>query len=141
MKFVGKDKLAVYRARAEEFWSAMEHLGEYDVEKFAAAVALLAVHCAISYADALFVDLKAQRCDEQNHSDAIAELLKLCASRKMDDSGVAHFRWLVSRKNDVAYLEKRLDINQVKLARVKAGRFAIWVQKHLRAAQRDSGEI
>jgi hypothetical protein len=137
MKFVGKDKAQHFLSRAEAFGAGMAHLGDYDLEAFAPAVALLAIHSAISFADAVFVTAKGQRCNEQDHASAIRELARLCAARRFDDAGVAPFRWLIKHKNDVAYLEKRVDINQVKLARLNAERFGIWARKHLRLAAMD----
>src|SRR5258706_6501095 len=137
MKFVGKDKAQQFLSRAEAFGAGMAHLADYDLEAFAPAVALLAIHSAISFADAVFVSSKAQRCNEQDHASAIRELRRLCASRQFDDAGVAAFRWLVRHKNDVAYLEKRFDMNQVKLARLNAERFGIWARKHLRLLATD----
>src|SRR6266702_4534663 len=112
MKRVDKGKYDVFVNRAESLFTSMEHLAEYDLDQFGSGVAVLAVHSAISFADALFVGAKGQRCNDQNHVEATRELSKLCRDWNVDGAGVSHLKWLMSRKNDFAYVEKRIDLNE-----------------------------
>jgi hypothetical protein len=81
--------------------------------------------------------LTGKRGKYQDHSRAANALERLCSSNKISDrKGVAHFKWLLDRKNVVAYQRDRLDDSSVKMAVDKAQRFNAWAYTQFREVLR-----
>ncbi|HEY2585607.1 MAG TPA: hypothetical protein VGI81_07580 [Tepidisphaeraceae bacterium] len=117
-----------HRSRAESFASGMKFLSD-DLDTYAAAVALLAVHGAISLTDAVLIGYSGRRSKEQDHRAASALLEKLCHARRVDGSGLKHLVWLLARKTNFAYGDRRVDRSEVKAAVLMAERFQAWVYR------------
>jgi len=101
-----------------------------DDKDYAEAVPLLAVHSAISLADAILVGLSGKRGSDTNHRDTIEALRQLCTSKKRSCDGLQHLSWLLANKTELVYGDKRLDPDtQVKMAGFRAERFATWAYK------------
>ncbi len=127
MKKTDKSKASHYRARGEKFIKGIKHLAEKDLAEIGDAVALLAVHSAISFADAVLVHYGGER-SSGDHKAVITALNKLCADRGVRTDGSKHLKWLVARKDDIAYGDRRLDVNSdVKKARDEAEKFRQWI--------------
>jgi hypothetical protein len=126
MKKVDRQQAGCHRDRAESFRAGMNLLAD-DLSSYGNAVALLAVHTAISIADAVLVACTGERSNERDHRSVLRPLRALCGFRRKDQAGIKHFAWLISQKTDFAYGDRRLNLeNDVKLARVKAERFIAW---------------
>lgn len=128
MKQVDRVMMAHHRSRAESFLSGMKFLSD-DLTTYAAAVALLAVHGAISLADAVLIGYQGRRSREQDHRTAAIFLEKLCNSRRADRSGLKHLIWLLARKTDFSYGEQRFNQSEVKSAVLTAERFQAWIYR------------
>lgn len=124
-----------YRDRAESFIRLMkvgldremiEEWFESSLDAYESAVALLAVHSAISFADGALVSLTGERSTAQNHHEAARRLGRACGEARRDQGGIRHFTWLVDRKDDFAYAERRLSAGQASLAALHAERFQSW---------------
>lgn len=76
MKDVDRAMMVHHLSRAESFFSGMRFLSD-DLDTYAAAVALLAVHGAISLTDAVLVAYTGRRVREQNHRALAGFLEKL----------------------------------------------------------------
>lgn len=119
-----------HRSRSEDFLQAMRVLA-VDLEAHGNAVALLAVHAAISLGDAVMLACTGRRSKDQDHRAAVDALRRLCALRRIDTDGLNHLSWLVARKTHFAYGDKRLDPNEdVRRARLNVERFTAWAYKH-----------
>jgi hypothetical protein len=89
--------------------------------------ALLAIHSAISYSDALRAGLGDERLASDGHDRAADALQNLIGARyPHGGSGVSHLRFLLSRKNVVAYSAKRMEHSDYESLFTRAGRFAKW---------------
>ena len=89
--------------------------------------ALLAIHSAISFADALRVGLGDEHLSSENHQEAVAALKRALQHRRPNDlSGLQHYEYLISQKSIVAYGAKELTSKQMQRLTKDAERFAQW---------------
>jgi hypothetical protein len=117
-----------YIGRAAGFYSGMDFLR--DSEDHGYASALLAIHSAISYADALRCGLGDDKLYAEDHRSSLASLKRLIGQKEPSDkSGFARFEYLLSMKSFVSYGEKRLDRRRSKEIVNHAERFANWVSR------------
>jgi len=108
----------------------MELLND-GVPNYRTGIGLLAIHSAISLSDAITVGLTGERGTYQDHAQAARDLERFCSSNRIANTkGIGHFKWLLARKNAVAYQGDRLDDDSVKLAVDKAQRFSAWAYTH-----------
>jgi len=122
---------SVYHRRASQLADAMKLCGD-DLPGYASAVALLAVHSAISYSDALLIGFGGTRPRGENHGDAVAALRRACTKARVDQNGIKHFQTLISAKTDISYGEKRVDDETVNKLRTTAERFQVWAERILK---------
>ena len=117
-----------YIHRAADFLDGMQ-LTRTD-KSYWNSSALLAIHSAVSYCDALRLGLGDQRLSADDHQKAVETLQKLLASKNLQDqTGFKHLRFLFSRKNLVAYGDQRLEHSDYEMLFTKAERFALWADK------------
>lgn len=122
--------------RAAQFFQAMRLLSD-DMSAYASGLALLAIHSCISN-DAIAVGMTGKRSKSEDHKRAAMNLEKLCKASKVEDrKGVQHLSWLLSRKTDVAFGERRLDGPSLLAARDKAERFQAWAYNNFKGVLRD----
>lgn len=130
-------RFSVYRRRARQLADAMK-LCQDDLSAFASAAALLAVHCAISYSDALLIGLGSTRPHGEDHRDAVTALKRACTKAKVDPRGIRHFQSLVGAKTDISYGEKQVDDDRIAALCIAADRFQRWAEPIL---QRQEGRL
>ena len=124
-----------YRNRAEAFLRAVKlcrnsevlDLLEQEPRRYLPAAALLAVHAAISFCDAVLVLKTGQQSTAQNHQEASDRLSTTCRTLRLDESGVRHFAWLVSKKDSIAYGDRRMPETDLLLSVDKVEKFTRWV--------------
>ncbi len=108
-----------------EILDGMEYLQLNTISPQAAA--LLAIHSAISYADALRYGLGDDRLSSGSHGDAAGTLRKLCVAKGLPDlTGIAHLEYLLSKKTPVSYGSQRIPEGQIDVMLLRAERFARW---------------
>ena len=89
--------------------------------------ALLAIHSAVSYSDALRAGLGDDHLSADDHQKAAESLRRLLPANGMQDqTGLQHLQHLTSKKSRVAYGDQRLTGNDYQLLVTKAERFAKW---------------
>jgi len=114
-----------HRDRADSFLRTIQLVGA-DPD-YIEAVPLLAVHSAISLADAILIVCTEQRASDVNHRETLKALQALCAAGQRNSDGLQHLSWLLRRKTDLSYGDDRLDLDgDIKAARLHAERFAAW---------------
>ena len=121
----------VYHRRATQLADAMK-LCRDDLSAYASAAALLAVHSAISYSDAVLIGLGGTRPRGENHREAVTALRRACTRAKIDQQGIRHFQKLLGVKTDISYGEKRVDDERVEALCITAERFQVWAERILR---------
>jgi hypothetical protein len=127
-------RFTTYHQRATQFASAMK-LCQDDLPSYASAAALLAVHSAISYRDALLIGLGNTRPRGENHSEAIPALKRACTFAKIDHHGIPHLQRLLSVKTDISYGEKQADNERITALCIYAERFQVWAERILQRRQ------
>jgi hypothetical protein len=130
-------RFTVYHRRATQLAGAMK-LCQDDLPSFASAAALLAVHSAISYSDALLIGLGETRPRGENHREAITALKRACTGARVDHRGIAHLQRLLSAKTDISYGEKLADDERITALCIAADRFQVWAERIL---QRREGRL
>ena len=117
-----------YIQRATDFLEGMK-LTRGD-EPYWNSSALLAIHSAVSYSDALRTGLGDQKLSADDHNKAADALQKILSSRTSgDQTGLAHFRYLLSKKHLVTYGDRRLEHTDYEALFTRAERFAQWADK------------
>ena len=123
-------RFTVYHRRARQLAGAMK-LCQDGMPEYASAVALLAVHSAISYSDALLIGLGGKRPRGENHREAITALKRVCTGAKIEQQGIAHLQKLLSAKTDVSYGEKPVSEVRITALCDAATRFETWAERVL----------
>jgi len=114
-----------YIQRATDFFSGMQLTR--DDEPYRNSSALLAIHSAVSYTDALRTGLGDDKLTGDDHNQAVDALRRLLNTRKVTtQDGIDHFRYLISKKSFVAYGNVRLSDNEFRRLVIRAERFAKW---------------
>lgn len=121
-------EVAHYIERAADFYQGVR-LTRGD-NTYRNSCALLAIHCAISYSDALRTALGASDLNGDDHRSAVDSLQRLLAARKLPDTtGLAQFRYLVSMKTFVSYGRKRLDSDELLRIATQTERYVNWITR------------
>lgn len=127
---MGQVDFSTYHQRAKQLADAMRLCWD-DLTAYATAAALLAVHSAISYNDAVLIGLGHKRPRGENHRDAIAALARACTHAGIDQRGVTHLERLLGAKTEVSYGERRVDDQRIMALCVAAERFETWAERIL----------
>jgi hypothetical protein len=127
-------RFSTYYRRALQLASAMK-LCQDDLSAYASAAALLAVHSAISYSDAILIGLGGKRPRGENHQGAIAALNRACSGARIERQGIAQLQRLLGAKTDVSYGEKLVDEERIEALCVAAERFQAWAERILQRRQ------
>ncbi len=111
--------------RAQDFLQGMQLLREGELYRNSSA--LLGIHAAVAYTDALRVGLGDETLASEDHQAAVKALRLLLLSSGQDvESGLRHLRSLLGKENVVAYGDRRLSTNDYQLIFTQAERFAKW---------------
>jgi hypothetical protein len=126
-------RFTVYYRRATQLAGAMKLcLCQDDLSAYASAAALLAVHSAISYSDAILIGLGGARPRGNNHQEAVTALKRACSGAKIDHRGITHLQRLVSAKTDISYGEKSVDEERITSLCTSAERFEAGAERILK---------
>jgi enoyl-CoA hydratase/carnithine racemase len=121
-------KVRHYIQRGTDFLAGMRYI--QNEEPYRNSTALLAIHAAISYADALRIGLGDEVLANDDHRKAVAKLQRLLAAKGLDDrTGFQHLEFLISNKSNVTYGNERLKSTISALMALKAERFATWANR------------
>ena len=118
-----------YLDRARDFLQGMDLL-QADLDAYGYSSALLGIHGAISYADALRTSLGGKKLASEDHSRAAKELESLLDPRRLEQQlGVKHLRFLLSCKSRISYSAETTRKNEVEDIVKRAIRFAGWAEE------------
>ena len=117
-----------FLARARDFLKGMELLKD-DLAVFRSSSALLGIHAAISYSDALRSGMGSRDVSSDDHRIAAQELKRLLAARNFDrQQGADRLNRLLGMKSKVEYSAHTLKENSAKDIIDQAQRFAAWAE-------------
>ena len=128
--------VSVYHGRALQLANAMK-LCWADSSSYAAAAALLAVHSAISYNDALLIKLTGKRPRGRDHKQAVKAIITACDKAAIPRAGIQHLKELVDAKSEVSYGEEEADNERIHVLCLAAEQFYRWVEPLLK----DEGSV
>jgi len=128
-------------SRARDFVEGMSRLLkeemfvlEDDFVRFRYSPALLGIHGAISYCDALRIGLGSEKLSSDDHRNATRELKSLLAERKLQGTeGADRLDKLLGKKSRIAYAREASDDTGIKQITLHAERFAKWAEAAGRA--------
>jgi hypothetical protein len=118
-----------YLGRARGFLKGMDLLKE-DVTEFRSSSALLGIHCAISYSDALRTGMGCADVSSDDHSSAESDLRSRLVARKFERlQGADRLGKLLSKKSKIAYLAETATDAEISDVVLQAKRFADWAEE------------
>jgi hypothetical protein len=123
--------LEVYRRRGQEMAGAMRLCREDSA--YTAATALLAIHSASAYNDAIQVKLTGRLRRNSDHKWAVLEARRACLRAGLSDRGLRHLQKLVGFKTDVSYGDKNVEAQLRQELSIDAERFESWALGLLKA--------
>jgi hypothetical protein len=122
-------KVQHYLSRARDFFKGMELLKD-DLGGFKYSSALLGIHAAISYCDALRTGMGSADVSSDDHRSAVSDLRSQLASRKFENmQGASRLEKLLSKKNRIAYAAETPRENEIEDIVKQADRFAFWAEE------------
>lgn len=117
-----------YLSRARDFLEGMNLLKD-DLTEFRFSSALLGIHCALSYCDALRIGLGSTKVSSDDHLSAARDLKTLLASRRFEKlQGADRLEKLLSKKSRIAYSQDTASEAEIKLIHQNTERFAAWAE-------------
>lgn len=118
-----------FLARARDFLKGMELLQD-DLAEYRSSSALLGIHGAISYSDALRTGLGSEDVSSDDHRNAARELKRLLTDRNFDKpQGADRPGKLLGKKSTVEYSADALKESTAKEIVDQAQRFAAWAEE------------
>jgi len=126
---------AVERSKHREYQRVAEHF--YDAAKdsveleYWTAAAVLIVHSAIAYADALCIKLSGQRSVGESHEHTITMLEELIAGGEEKTKALNQLRYIIEEKTRVSYLGEMLPSSNTRELWKRLARFREWALRIL----------
>ena len=118
-----------YRGRAQDFLEGMKFLKD-DLAGFRYSCALLGIHGAISYCDALRIGLGSETVSSDDHGKAATDLRSLLSAQRVErPQGLGHLEKLLGKKSRIAYAREASDVGDIEQIVQHAERFAAWAEK------------
>lgn len=104
--------------------------GKFRSNESLQSAALLGIHAAISYADALRIGLGDAALTADNHQEAAKRLKQVLVDRKVEDpKAIQQFGTLVGKKSAIAYGKGRTSENEMKMIVESSQRFSVWINQ------------
>ena len=101
-----------------------------DPTEYRYSSALLGIHGAISYCDALRAGMGSKKLSSEDHTRAASELKSLLDSRRFEQrQGVRHFKLLLSCKTRISYAAESVTTSEIEDVVKRAIRFADWAEE------------
>lgn len=122
-------KVQHYLNRARDFLKGMDLLSD-DLTEFKSSSALLGIHCAISYSDALRTGMGCSNVSGDDHHSAASDLKSRLAVRGFGKmQGTVHLERLLAQKSRIAYAAQSPRDNEIEDIVKRAERFAVWAEE------------
>jgi hypothetical protein len=102
---------------------------------YAAATALLSVHCAIAFSDAVLMTLEGKRCKAEDHKASISLVERACRAKHLDVGGLTQLRALLTAKTDISYGDQTVTFERAVTLAVASERFERWAYVTIRGVQ------
>jgi hypothetical protein len=96
--------------------------------EYSSALALVSIHCAIAFNDALLLKLTGKHDLASDHTVAATRTKKQCSSRKISADGIKHLEDLLRAKTRVSYSDERTTFEIADRLAVSSERFEAWAK-------------
>ena len=96
--------------------------------EYSAALALVSIHCAIAFNDALLVKLTGRHASADDHMSAVKLTKKQCSSKKISTNGIRHLEALLKAKTRVSYSDERTTFETASRLAADSERFEAWAR-------------
>ncbi len=93
---------------------------------YASATALLAVHAAIAFNDAVLIRLTGKRGGGESHLNAVQMTIRACRTRKINNRGAEHLKMLLSSKTQISYGNEAVSLEIATRLSLASERFQFW---------------
>ena len=123
VKAVNRSKFKEYQRVAQHFYDAAKD--SIDLEYWTAA-AVLIVHAAIAYADALCIKVSGQRSVGESHEHTVVLLEEHVAGGDEKTKALNQLRYIIEEKTRVSYLGEILTPSTTKELWKRLERFREW---------------
>ncbi len=123
-------QLGVYHERGLQLAKAMR-LCQNNNPPFHSAAALLAIHSAIAYNDAVQLMLTGKRSKFQDHKRALEPTINACEKARIETKGIEQLRVLLGAKTGISYGDKQVEGQLAFRLCIAADRFEAWAQRHV----------
>ncbi|MDQ2925399.1 MAG: hypothetical protein M3R43_07590 [Acidobacteriota bacterium] len=97
-------------------------------QEYTAALALVSIHSAIAFNDALLIKLSGQHLPTEDHMAAVNRTRSQCSANGIGADGIKHLKTLVAAKTKVSYSGQRTSIETATALSVASERFETWVR-------------
>jgi hypothetical protein len=115
--------------RARDFREGMNLLKD-GLTEYRSSSALLGIHCANSYSDALRTGMGCIDVSSDDHQTAAKDLKSRLLSRRFEKvQGVDRLERLLAKKSRIAYASDAAREDEIKEIVLQAGRFALWAEE------------
>ncbi|MGD1046362.1 MAG: hypothetical protein ABR936_13715 [Bacteroidota bacterium] len=123
VKSINRSKYREYQRVAEHFYDAANDSLELE---YWTAAAVLIVHSAIAYADALCIKLSGQRSVGDSHEHTVTLLEKNVAGGEEKTKALSQLRYIIEEKTRVSYLGEMISPVGTKGLWKRLERFRAW---------------
>jgi HEPN domain-containing protein len=123
VKSIDRSKHREYQRVAEHFYDAAKDSIELE---YWTAAAVLIVHSAIAYADALCIKLSGQRSTGDSHEHTVTLLEENIAGGEEKSKALNQLRYIIEEKTRVSYLGEMLPPSNTKELWKRLIRFREW---------------
>jgi hypothetical protein len=96
--------------------------------EYTSALALVSIHGAIAFNDALLVKLTGKHRMDSDHMGAVRRTKKQCSVKRISPKGVKHLEDLIRAKTRVSYSDERTTTEIADRLAVSSERFEAWVR-------------
>ena len=123
IKSIERFRYSEYQRVAEHFYNASKDSVELE---YWTAAAVLIVHSAIAYADALCIKISGLRSVGESHEHIVTLLEEQIAGREEKKKALSQLRFIVEEKTRVSYLGEMISPSQTKELLKRLERFREW---------------
>ena len=124
---------AKYLTKANRFKADAENMAQLSDEFSGNGVAVLCVHAAIAYGDAIAILAAGKKSKSGDHRDAAPFLSSVVPIRTAEDkAAIRAFQAILNRKDEVSYADDIIDESEAAALLERLRTFARWTDKTFR---------
>jgi hypothetical protein len=134
---VDRTLAAKYLAKADRFRADAENMAQLRDDFSGNGVAVLCVHAAIAYGDAIAILVAGKKSKSGDHREAASFLSSVVPIRSITDKGaIRAFQSLLNRKDEVSYADDLIDESAAAVLLDRLRTFARWAESTFQDIQR-----